>query len=247
MADFEFPIDVNDTIFVLTYNNSNYKEGINNLISKIIVINQLKYVKLDEFSKVLGAFGIGKLNIVSIDNEYKSNVINTITSYDNSKFIYTAVNLNWFMEFINTDDNFLEYNKNTLYILRNGNVLDIKNIFAFINGNKFNIGRGGSQKSHILSPLDLRLSSYMMAMFNGDYKMLSSLNTFNNLSKDRYLSYTNNYFKPSKHITISNEWFNSFKPINISKMPLYPTDLGRYYLECSDINHYNNEYNQNNL
>jgi hypothetical protein len=44
-------------------------------------------------------------------------------------------------------------------------------------------------KAHALSPLDLRLSSYLMAMFNFDYKLISSLNSFNLMSKDRYLSY----------------------------------------------------------
>lgn len=42
------------------------------------------------------------------------------------------MNSDTFMRFVNTDDNFMEYNKNTLYILRNGDFIDIKNIFASI-------------------------------------------------------------------------------------------------------------------
>ena len=72
-------------------------------------------------------------------------------------------------------------------ILRNGNFLDIKNLFDAVNNCQVNLGRGGSQKSHLLSPLDFILSAYLMAMFNFDYKLISSLNTFN-LSKERYLS-----------------------------------------------------------
>jgi hypothetical protein len=101
---------------------------------------------------------------------------------------------------------------------RDGNFLDIKNIFASINGYKTNIGRGGSQKAHILSPMDLRLSFYMMAMFQYNYKLISYLNTFNEISKDRYLSYTNKYFKnnisntnDNKSLTIDNKYFKNNK------------------------------------
>ena len=85
--------------------------------------------------------------------------------------------------------NFLEHNKYTLYILKEGNYIDIKNIFGKINGFDTNIGRGGSQKSHMLSSLDFRLSCYLMAMFGFNYKYISSLNTFNYISKERYLPY----------------------------------------------------------
>jgi hypothetical protein len=41
------------------------------------------------------------------------------------------------------DENFMEYNKNTLYILINGDFLDIKNLFATIRNKDVNVGRGG--------------------------------------------------------------------------------------------------------
>ena len=84
---------------------------------------------------------------------------------------------------------FLVYNKYTLYIFKEGSYLDIKNIFSKINGFDTNIGRGGSQKAYIISPLDFRLSCYLMAMFKFDYKYVSYLNAFNVVSKDRYLPY----------------------------------------------------------
>jgi hypothetical protein len=52
-----------------------------------------------------------------------------------------------------------------------------------------NVGKGGGQKAHILSPLDFRLSSYVMTMFNFKYKYLTYLNAFSDLDKARYLSY----------------------------------------------------------
>jgi hypothetical protein len=191
----------------------------------------------------LGAFSIDKLNIISINNECKPNVMNMIRTNEDSLIMFVEMNTDTFMKFINIDDNFMQYNKNTLYILRNGDFLDIKNIFASIGGYQCNVGRGGSQKAHILSPLDLRLSSYMMAMFIGNYKELSSLNTFNGLSKDRYLSYMDKYV-PNKFVSINlyNNLQKIFEPIRINKMPLYSknTDLGQYFFECSNIDCYNN-------
>src|SRR5271156_2964861 len=64
--NFEFPLDINDTILVLTINNSIYKENVGNIISKMIVIKELKYVNLDYFSAMLGHMGIKELNIFSI-------------------------------------------------------------------------------------------------------------------------------------------------------------------------------------
>lgn len=76
-----------------------------------------------------------------------------------------------------------------MYILRNGGFIDVKKLFVNINGYQVNVGRGGAQKTHILSPLDFRLSSYLLAMFNCNYGKVAYLNAFNDLDKDRYLSY----------------------------------------------------------
>lgn len=49
---------------------------------------------------------------------------------------------------------------------------------------------GGSQvKRHILSPLEIRLSSYLIAIFNMNPIEAINHNDFNLLEKDRYLPY----------------------------------------------------------
>jgi hypothetical protein len=208
----------------------------------MIIINESKYIELLEFSKILGGFSINKLNIISINNECKPNTINVIRTNEDSLIMYIEMNFDTFIRFLNMDDHFMEYNKNTLYILRNGDFLDIKNLFSSISGYQCNIGRGGSQKAHILSPLDLRLSSYMMAMFIGNYKELYSLNTFNGLSKDRYLSYMDKPRPKFVSISLDNNLHCQYKAIIIDKMPLYckNKDLGQYFLECSNLECYDN-------
>lgn len=94
---------------------------------------------------------IEELNIFFIKEEL-GNTINRITSYKGSKVNYLEMDCTNFMEFINLKINkFLVYNPNSVFILRDGHFLDIKNIFATINNCPVNIGRGGSQKSHGLS------------------------------------------------------------------------------------------------
>jgi hypothetical protein len=186
--NFEFPIDINDTLFTFTLNPSVYKENVSNLISKMVVINELSYINLDELSKILAAMHLKELNIFSIDD----NILEMkVIRRDNGSLIsYTEMTREHLVTLLNNDKlNFLDYNRYSLYILRNGGFLDIKNLFTLVNGYETNVGRGGSQKAHILSPLDFRLSSYIMAMFNFNYGLISKVNAFNSLDKHRYLSY----------------------------------------------------------
>jgi hypothetical protein len=194
----------------------------------MVVIKDLYHVNLDELSVILEGIGIERLNVISINNEIESDMINTVTSNNNSKVIYTEMGREQFINFLNFNNNFMDYNKHSLYILRNGNFLDIKIIFSLINNCKVNVGRGGSQKAHMLSPLDLRLTSYLMAIFNFDYKLINNLNTFNYISKDRYLSYIEKSYKYLSLFNRNNinQQFKPLEPINSS-----PTKSVKDYLK----------------
>jgi hypothetical protein len=69
-----------------------------------------------------------------------------------------------------------------------------------------------------------------MAMFNFDFKLISYLNTFNSMTKDRYLSWIDKI--SFKRVSLNKE----YKPIVIKKMPKYCNneDLGQYNLECKN-------------
>lgn len=134
--------------------------------------------------------GIDKLNIIAINPLGTLEKINYIKIKEPSIVKYLEVNANDFVSYLNNPSyNFLDYNKYTLYIIKEGSYMDIKSIFTKINGFDTNIGRGGSQKAHMISPLDLRLSCYLMAIFKFDFKYISYLNTFNVVTKDRYLPF----------------------------------------------------------
>ena len=187
----EFYIDDKDILFTLTINPSIYKENVSNLICKMAVINELSYINLDDLSKVLAAMRIKELNIFFISDELEK--IKIVKKDKGCLINYSEIRREHLIELLKLNKekiDFLDYNKDSLYILRDGGFLDIKNLFTQINGYEVNVGRGGSQKAHVLSPLDLRLSSYLLAVFNFNYKKISYLNAFNALEKDVYLSYT---------------------------------------------------------
>jgi hypothetical protein len=206
----------------------------------MIVIKELKYVNLDNFSAMLGRMEIKELNIFSIHNNLDIQPYSHLSTNKGCKVDYMEVKLDFFTKFLNVEDKyFWDHNKHSLYIIRGGNYIDIKNIFTTINNHCYNLGRGGSQKSHMLSPLDFRLSCYMMAMSNFNFQSINNLNTFNYIGKDRYLSWMNK----SKSLVFNSglSRFNDreeFKPIFMDKMPLYCKDeyLGEYFLECTEIN-----------
>jgi hypothetical protein len=152
----------------LTLNPSVYKENVGNLIGKMVVINELNYINLDILSKVLAAMHINQINIISINDKIKN--MSVIRRDNGSHTSYTEMTREHLVTLLNNEKiDFSDYNRYSLYILRNGGFLDIKNLFAKINGHEMNLGRGGSQKAHVLSPLDFRLSAYLMAMFNCNY------------------------------------------------------------------------------
>lgn len=218
-----------DTLFVFTINKSVYKENVFNLISKMVIIGEFKNISLDGLSETLVNMGINKLNIFVIDYEAPLNTINTSRSDKGSEVVYSEFHPSNFVDTLNLNEyNFFDYNKDTIYILRGGNFLNIKNLFKRISNKNVNVGRGGSQKSHVLSPLDFRLSSYLMAMFNFDYKLISSLNTFNYMDKDRYLSWKDSSIKLSS--TTFKPDNIEFKSIKLNSWPLYckNKDLGKY-------------------
>jgi hypothetical protein len=179
-------------MFLLTINRSHYegKENIICLHSKMVIIRELQYINLNDLSISLSGIKVKNLNILCIDDDVKVNNVNVITSNVASKVSYTEMNSEYVIKHLNHEnEDFFDYNQDTLYVLRDGNFLDIKNLFSTINHNLVNIGRGASQKAHVLSPLDIRLTGYLMAMFNFNYELISKLNAYNYIPKSRYLSY----------------------------------------------------------
>nr|YP_010690211.1 hypothetical protein PQ570_mgp25 [Neopestalotiopsis cubana]WBU13050.1 hypothetical protein [Neopestalotiopsis cubana] len=163
-----------------------------NIIGKIVVLNDYTEVNLYDLRWLLGKMNIKNLVIFSI-NLTDNIKIEKFMFEGDSDLTYIEVGVEYFIEMMsNNPKYFWEINPNSLYILRDGSHTDIKYILSQIGEFGLNLGRGGSQKSHIMSPLELRLSSYLMAIFNFDYNKLAFSNVFNTLPKSRYLPYIRN-------------------------------------------------------
>jgi hypothetical protein len=76
-----------------------------------------------------------------------------------------------------------------------------------------------------------------MALFKFNYKKISYLNTFNGMTKEKYLSYKD---KSSKfRYVFSNKSLNCrFKPITVKEMPVENSSINveDYPLNCKDNN-----------
>jgi hypothetical protein len=103
---------------------------------------------------------------------------------------YVEIGLKYFVEkYLPNPENikFWEHNRDTLYILRDGVYSDIQELFVKIQDINVKLVRGASQKSHMVSPVDFRLSCYLMILFNMDSDKFMKNNSFNLLTKDKYL------------------------------------------------------------
>lgn len=139
--DFEFPLNRDDTMFTLARTVGFRDTSVNDLVSKMAVIKQARQINANEFSKMLNIMNIKDLNIFSIDKACLSNSINTYYINKGSRIKYLEIRPEDFIAYLNTDNEFIGYNINCLYILRGGDFLGIKHLFKAINGNPVNIGR----------------------------------------------------------------------------------------------------------
>jgi hypothetical protein len=136
---------------------------------------------------MLGYLGIKKLNVFYISD--RDGAADITVFNNNCRLIYIDIPKKEYLKFLITKGAkaFAVYNPNSLYILDNGNHSDIKRMITSVEGFNVDIVRGSSQKSHLLSPLEIRLSFYISAMFNCDYNKIFRINSFNILDKNRYL------------------------------------------------------------
>lgn len=181
-------ISPNDVLIIIAKDkNPREKDNITNLVCKMIVFKETISIILEDISCNLKAMQIANLHIFSINNKWDASFGLPIKGP--STVNYMEMGMENFTSYLNTPAKFEQYNKDSIYIIKNASYIDVKKLITKIEDKDVSIGRGGGQKAHILSPLDLRLSSYLMAMFDFNYEYISQLNTFNILPKSRYLTY----------------------------------------------------------
>jgi hypothetical protein len=171
----------------------------------MVVLSDECHTNLEDLSRMLNCINIDTLHIYSIHSQGLKDNVDIKRIESPMKVNYIDLGVESFIRLLNSPNtDFLDYNKNSLYVLRKGNYIDVKNVLTKIQGYEVSVGRGGSQKAHMVSPLDFRLSCYLMAMFNLDFKLINKLNTFNFIDKSRYLPYIDRKNNTNKPIIKSN-------------------------------------------
>jgi hypothetical protein len=103
-----------DIMLILTINNTVSKEGTKNrIIGKRMTLNNIYDINLSSLFKNLDAMNVKKSNIFSISQSDAQEGFNF--SSNKNEFIYVELGINTFIEMLQKE-NFLEYNKNSLYI-----------------------------------------------------------------------------------------------------------------------------------
>lgn len=193
LNEFSFFIRPQDTLLVTTVNKGNIINKQNkpvNTIGKMLVVFEKTEINLTRLLLKLGDISVNSTYIFSINLRED---IKQETFYIKSGMLsitYIEIGVNHFIEMLTINPlRFYFINKKALYILRDGTYSDLNYILSHIGKHGINLGRGGSQKAHIMSPLELRFMAYLMAMYNFDFRYIYSLNTFNVLPKLRYLPF----------------------------------------------------------
>lgn len=89
----------------------------------------------------------------------------------------------------NYDNNFTDFNKHSLYIFNNSDFLNIKRVFSKNGTYNINISKEGGQRAHIVSPLEIRLFSYLLAIFNCQVNVLYNKIAFNKFDNNKYIPF----------------------------------------------------------
>jgi hypothetical protein len=88
----------------------------------MVIINESILINLDDLSQILGSMGIETLNIFSIYGNVDTETTTVFSNNKDSNVKYIVINYDNFVELLNHENcNFMEFNKDCLFIARGGN------------------------------------------------------------------------------------------------------------------------------
>jgi len=164
--DLKLELHKKDILFVLQTISYSQK-NIVFITGKMIRIENYIKINLSNLSNILNYLRIKELNIFSIQETKGTDevaVIKGLTEISLIKFSKKD-----FLKFSsNPEKRLLDYNENSLYILRNGKYNDVKSLLRQICNCDVDIDRAIAQSYNVLSGLEFRLSCYLIAI-NHEY------------------------------------------------------------------------------
>lgn len=180
-------IEPGDILFVISNPTNLTNNSQNTLNIKLFFPKEFYNVNYIRFFDNLNKSGTSKLQFIIINDNFKKEFNNPFIVKDYNVLNIIKTN---FMDFLNSGIySFGEYNKYSLFLLKNGTYSQIKSLFQIADREYIiNFGKG-SQKAHICSDIELRLFYYLLALYNFDFNYVRYTNNFNNLDKGQYTTY----------------------------------------------------------
>jgi hypothetical protein len=187
-----FFIEEGDILFTISNPNNLVKDGRNTLNIKLFYPKDFHQENYLTFFRNLYELGVTKLQFLTICDSFDKEYNNPYVEGDFKVINILKTN---FMDFINSGVyNFADNNKYTLYLLKKGTFAQIKALFQVADREYvINFGKG-SQKSHICSDIEFRLTLYLFALYNKDFNFLRYSNNFSNLNKNQYTTFNDTTF-----------------------------------------------------
>ena len=180
-----------------TIANINYSNIINSTVASLYVTKQEFSIKITDISSQLYLLKIKKLRIITISKYDDDVYFDKIENIESIKF-----NLSSFRTFIGKD-NINDYLYNTLFIAED---IAWSLIVACMKQSTkaISISGGSNNKRHLNSKLDIRLISYMLAIFGLEMHTLNALNEFDIVDKNRILPFVDYSNRKEIRVTHSN-------------------------------------------
>lgn len=205
-------IHINDKNTIFTLSNINFSK-INSCIAALWCTNAPFELNLDNMSTHINSLGIKTVHIIYISEN--------ITNYEayivrNISMLY--INTQHLAEFLIRDD-INEILPNVMFITENLNWSDIVEILKY-SKYQITVSGGSNNKRHLLSKLDNRLNTYLLAIFDFNFYKLNTYNGFNSIDKNRILPFFD--FSDKTKIRFTHSKSNT--PIIIDREKFYQND-----------------------
>lgn len=199
----EITLNLTNKHTLLCMSNVKSNGTFKHIIASLFFVKDEMTIHTEDIRDSLSYMNIDILNIFYISNDpiYEKSVHNFF--YNAPRILrIQCINTDKLKEFISSD-NFNEINQNALYILEDIKWSEIVLLCIESNAN-ITISGGSTTKRHILSILDGRLISYILAILNLDFNKLNAFNNFDSVDKNYYLPYYDFSNKNQVRVTVSD-------------------------------------------
>lgn len=199
------------------------------LIASTYFVDRTLIISYDDLFYNIGVLNLKRITIYHIQEQ----IGNECKSFNDEFIGVYYVSYEHFANFISSSDfNFDFNNRYCLFIFYGLSWGEI--VLKFKQDLDITVSGGSNVKRHLLSPVQARLTSYMIALFNLNCLEVFRHNRFNILDKNQYLPYFDfsnksniNFTKEGIKTTVphdSDKYFTQDKHTNIKKYITIPND-----------------------